>query len=475
MVILSSEAFPLEPRALLQESDYYETLHDLFSQAEGSIDIVIDAIVITPLTPDNPVNKLIESLIEARKRGVKIRVILEDTRSPKNFVAYRSLLEGGIDVYFDTSKLLINSKAIVVDSHICIVGGLSWSPDAWRKNHTLSVVLDSEHMAGVVEDSVSKLLLAEQSPFIVEERPKGILIPNDLLLLKKFGMRFVDERAEEQFDLYLLLIKEAQAKSDNELLFDYEGWGRMLGLEKKFFREFESEEEKKEYYNRKVKKAARFLRDRFRLIEYDEENDKVVLLKQFNIDLSRPDAANPCFVLPDKFWDAEMPHRLDLNAKYVYLASLLEAEKSARYPYWFGNESTLSDMYGLNLNTVSAGLDQLEEMNLIEIARAPAVKDEPREKDKNVYRINRIISQEEFNEKILEFEQEYGRDITEQAQKEASELNEPNDLYIIKTFINLIHKYGYPAVRRANIDTLHYERGSNLRHISTTIKLLEKE
>jgi len=475
ILFLCSAAFSTEPRTLLGEGEYYRTLNELISKAETSIDIVIDTIVVTPADPTNPVNKLMDSLIEARGRGVQVRIILEDRGSPRNFFAYRNLLENGMDVYFDTSRSLINSKSVVIDSSLCVIGGLSWSPGSWKEGYTISVILDSEDMAEAVGNSISKLLLTGSAPFI-EEKPEGMLMPDDFLLLEKYGIKFIEERGNQSLDLYLLLIREAQEKGANELVFDYDKWGDLICLKEAFFREFESAEERSEHYKRRLMQVLKILRDRFEFIEFDEEAGKVTLIEQFGIDLSGPGEETHCFIIPYKFWDAKYAYRLDLNTKYMYLVSLLEAKKSARSPYWFSNEYMLSDMYGLGLQGVTAGLHNLEQINLLEIARAPAMPSaSPRDEPKNVYRNNKIITEDEFNEKIAEIEEAHGAKIVKQAREEASKLNEPNDLFIIRTFINLIGKYDYSLVRRANVNTLHYERGSNLRHISTTIKLLEKE
>jgi len=474
LTFLPGAARAVDFQTVLHEDEYHETLQKLFFEAETSINIVIDTIIINPFDPKNPINKLIETLLEAKQKGVSVRIILEDSHAPKNFITYRSLLERGIDVYFDTSKLLINSKAIVIDSHICVVGGSNWTPEAWRKNHAVAVILNSENMAVTIEDSISKLILEERPSFAGEE-PKGILIPNDFLLLKKFGMEFITERANKPFDLYLALIKEAQEISSNEFLFDYEKYGKILSLKEEFFREFKNEEEKKEHYYNKIKEFLKVLENRYNLVEYDEAGSRITLLEQFGIDLSKPGKNSPCFVLPDKFWSAKFPHRLNLNAKYLYLVSLLEVKKSLKAPYWFSNEYILSSLYGLNPSSISAALEKLKEINLIEIARAPHVEGESKKKEKNVYYMNRIMTGEEFSGKIEEFKLKYGEDITIQAQKQAAELNDPNDLFIIKTFIGLIQKYGYSAVRGASTDTLRHEKGSNLRHISTTIDLLEKD
>lgn len=473
VVLFQGTGLSIEPQTLFQEEGYYQELHRLFSQAESSIDIVIDAIEVTPPEPHSHIDKLIELLLEAGGRGVRVRVILEDAKSPKNFIAYRKLLEGGLDVYFDSSKLLVNSKSIVIDSRICVVSGMSWTPEAWDKKNTIAVVLDSGEMAKTVGDSVSKLLTVERTPFIAE-RAEGVLIPDDFLLLKRFGRRLIEERANDAFDLYLFLIKIAQERAGTEFRIDYVKWGASLCSKRKTLKKFSNEEQKERFYHRTISTALTALSKRYGFVEYDKKGGKVTLPKLFDIDPGKSAETHPCFVLPYAFWEADIPATLPLEAKYIYLIALLESRKSERFPYWFSNPGMLSDFYGLSPHTVDAGLDRLEKMNIIEIARAPGAREASGKGERDVYRINRIIPKEEFDKRIEEFEREHGGELTEQARNEALQLNEPNDFLIIKTFIGLIKKYGYPAVRQANVDTVRHQRGSSLSCISTTIKMLEE-
>lgn len=466
-------SYALTTETITQEDEYCQTLSKLFIEAASSIDIVIDTIVVDPLNPSNPVNKLVDELAAARVRGVQVRVILEEWRSAKNFLAYKHLLENGIDVYFDSLELLKNSKAIIIDSRICVISSPKWSAADWRKNPVMAAVFDSPEMAGTVQDSISKVVATDQA--LTEYKPEGVLIPDDFLLLGDYGRRFLFERMAGAFDLYLVLIKEAQERASKQFPADYEKWGRLLSLEKQFFREFISEDERKQYFYSRIRENLKVLSERYGYINYDEKTDTVTLQDEFGIDLSKSEAAHPSFILPDKFWEAGLSYKLSLNAKYAYLISLCEAGKSRHTPYWFSNIEILSGTYGMHPEGLASGLEDLEEINLIEIAEPPAVMTETAKDEKNIYMINRIMTDGEFNKKIEEFKQKYGEEITKQALKQAGELNEPRDIFVIEIFINLIQKYSYEAVRRANIDTLRYERGSSLRHISTTIKSLEKE
>jgi len=360
-----------------------------------------------------------------------------------------------------------------VDSKKCIIGSISWSPVSFGKNYAMSIVLDSEEMAKTIADSISKVTLAER-PLIAEESLKGVLIPDDFLLLKDFGIRFVKEKANKPFDLYLVLIHEAQDQGNDEFNIDHEKIGRLLCLEKEVIKKL-NDKEKKDYYNKRIRKILIVPERRYGFLQYHRKDNKVVLLEKFDIDLSKPEANNLCFILPDKFWEAGFSSRLNLNEKYLYLISLREAKKSTRSPYWFSNEYILSNLYGLGDYAISKGLQRLAEENLIEIVYAPFIKGEPPKEKRNIYCINKIITEDEFNRSVEDLRSKYGQDITAKAQAEASELGEPKDIFVIEVFINLIKKYGYPAVRHANAIALSHEIGSNLRHISTTIKILEKE
>jgi hypothetical protein len=468
------QALPADVQTILRQEDYYQTLSKLFSESRHSIDIVIDMIRADPLDVGDPVHGLIEELIEAKKRGVDVRIIFERSPAPENALSYQRLLEGGITLYFDTSAVLINSRAIIVDSRLCVIGNPQWSPGTARKDSLVSVILHSGAMAREVENSITKVISTELTS-IMEEQPPGTLIPDDFLIVNDYGKSLFKERANDEIDLYFALIKEAQENATETLTIDYEHYGTLLSLEKRFFRGFKDQEEKKTYHVERVRKILKVLHKRYHLIEYDEDTHTVIMQEQFGIDLSKPDASHPCFILPHAYWAAQLPHRLPLAVKYVYLIALLEAKKSANYPYWFSNEYHLAGFYGLDVQVLSKGLEQLHEENIIEIAHAPDAKGEPEEKPSHMYRVNRISTDEVFAKTIGSFEQQYGKDVTDRARKQARELNEPKDIYVVEAFIHLIRKYGYEAVRRASVNTLHYERGSSLRHISTTIKRLEND
>jgi hypothetical protein len=468
------QALPANVQTILHQDDYYRTLSQLFSESRDSITIIIDQIQSDLLDVGDPVNSLMGTLSEARKRGVDVRIIFEHTPSLKNERIYQHLLENGITVYFDTGSVLINSRAVVIDSRLCVIGNSQWSSEAARKRSAVSVILHSPAMAREVEDALAKVIATELTSGI-EEQPSGTLLPDDFLVVNDYGKRLFKERASDEIDLYLALIKEAQVQGTKTLTVDYEYYGTLLSLEKRFFRGFNDQEERATYHFERVRKILNVLQERYQLIEYDSDAHTVLVRDQFGIDLSKPHTSHPCFVLPHTYWEAHVPHRLKQAAKYVYLIALLEAKKSPTYPYWSDEERRLADFYGVDVHTLSKGLRRLREENIIEIAYIPRSNGETQQRDRRLYRLNRIATDEVFAKAIGSLEEQFGKGVTDKARKQARELNDPKDIFVIEAFIHLIGRYGYEAVRRATINSVHNEHGSSLRHIVTTLTYLENE
>ena len=161
-------AFP-QPR-LLVGSDYFPAVHHALNQAQKSIDIVMYFIIMDPEGSANPVNILIDDLIAARKREARVRVILENEKFKESQLAFETLCRNGIDVYYDTPKTYLHSKAIVIDSRICIFGSTNWSKTAFYNNHEISILIDSKEIAQAIRESLFGIILQETPPVPIEKR-----------------------------------------------------------------------------------------------------------------------------------------------------------------------------------------------------------------------------------------------------------------------------------------------------------------
>lgn len=138
----------------LNDAGYFKTVYSLFAKAKSSIYVIMYQARWYDEYSDSLSNKLINSLITAKKRGVNVRVILDkpykDEKSDSKEVneKVRNVLsKNGIKVYFDSEKVTTHSKIIIVDGRYSIVGSTNWSYYALSKNNETNVLIDSEQVA----------------------------------------------------------------------------------------------------------------------------------------------------------------------------------------------------------------------------------------------------------------------------------------------------------------------------------------
>ncbi len=88
-------------------------------------------------------------LIEARRRGVEVTVILDMGKSQRleNRVAAGMLARNGVKVVFASRRRTTHVKAVVVDDRWVMIGSHNLTQSALAHNNELSVLLDSPEVA----------------------------------------------------------------------------------------------------------------------------------------------------------------------------------------------------------------------------------------------------------------------------------------------------------------------------------------
>lgn len=162
---------------LLRRDDYFSVVNRLIKEAKRSIDIYMYFIIADSEDSENPVNQLLDSIIQARRRGVSISVCLEDSRFNENRVGYERLFQEGIDVGFDLPSALLHAKVIVVDGRYCVIGSTNWSRSAIGSNYEASVLIDSEELARDINE-----YFRDVKTIVKPVLSKGVKVPYEFLL-----------------------------------------------------------------------------------------------------------------------------------------------------------------------------------------------------------------------------------------------------------------------------------------------------
>ena len=143
---------------LILNDEYFEVAHSQIQKAKESIYLIAYLFLVYDYQ-DAYSNRLLDDLIDAHKRGVKVHVILDYPKpeymgeeGPKNQQVYEKLKEAGIDVQFDSPEKRTHNKVLVVDREIIIVGSHNYSFDGLKYNNETSLLLrDREKAKRLIE------------------------------------------------------------------------------------------------------------------------------------------------------------------------------------------------------------------------------------------------------------------------------------------------------------------------------------
>jgi phosphatidylserine/phosphatidylglycerophosphate/cardiolipin synthase-like enzyme len=90
--------------------------------------------------------QLADALIDAKNRGVDVRVVLERSQEANEGVRNR-LLEAGVEVRMDNNEALMHDKIAVVDSGVVLTGSFNWTESANNSNNENLLVISDPILA----------------------------------------------------------------------------------------------------------------------------------------------------------------------------------------------------------------------------------------------------------------------------------------------------------------------------------------
>lgn len=137
---------------ILHGSEYYGWIGDAIDKADAKIEMAMFHVAMP--TDNHPTKDLVDKLIDAKKRGVEVRVLLDRDREEDpykstviNTKALDALKAGGVDARFDLEEKLLHSKFLVLDSEYAVVGSHNWSAGSYFHYDDFSIVIKSQGFA----------------------------------------------------------------------------------------------------------------------------------------------------------------------------------------------------------------------------------------------------------------------------------------------------------------------------------------
>jgi len=86
-----------------------------------------------------------KALVDAKKRGVDVRAILDKSQRTERYSGADFLVNGGVPVLIDTVHAIAHNKVMVIDGNMVITGSFNFTKAAQEKNaENLLVIRDAE-------------------------------------------------------------------------------------------------------------------------------------------------------------------------------------------------------------------------------------------------------------------------------------------------------------------------------------------
>ncbi len=157
-----SYSLPVEDVQLVTDAQFFQVARKIIQEAKHSIQVMMFEMGYYDQHPNTPSNLLIKELIEARKRGVKVEVILEvregeDRTTKRNRHTGKILSEGGVEVIYDSLSKTTHAKLMVVDSQLTLLGSANWTFYALTNNNEASALIRSKEVAKELIDYFNKV------------------------------------------------------------------------------------------------------------------------------------------------------------------------------------------------------------------------------------------------------------------------------------------------------------------------------
>ncbi len=147
---------------LLKNRDYATAFLKGIREARSSIIVSTYLFKVTDAGNNLP-RRIAEELISARRRGVAVTVILEnssdrtDNLNRENHHTADILARGGVKVFFDSPRITSHAKVAVIDGRYVYLGSHNLTQGALAHNNELSVLVDSPEMAAEVRSYLDRL------------------------------------------------------------------------------------------------------------------------------------------------------------------------------------------------------------------------------------------------------------------------------------------------------------------------------
>ena len=103
-------------------------------------------------------------LIDAQKRGVKVRIYLDRSQIVSSYSVSRLLVQNGIKVRISTNNYIMHNKFAIIDNRLLLTGSYNWTFSANNRNDENLMVIDGPEIIKIFQNQFVNLWTNKYNP-----------------------------------------------------------------------------------------------------------------------------------------------------------------------------------------------------------------------------------------------------------------------------------------------------------------------
>ena len=454
---------------------YFRAVKETLSKAKKSISLVMYLIELSSHRENLKADQLVDSLIEAKQRGVDVEVILDQNvdfvqrRSKseweakvKSMLAYKRLKEAGVKVRYDEPVRYTHAKAIVIDRNIVILGSTNWTESALNKSNEINALIKSKGLAEEILSYIKTIKVDENLEEYLDFLGPSTAISRKFMEDRFLAPQMIKNRDGRAFDLYLYLLKAFGRNPEAKLTLSYESLARYLGI----YEGWNSVD-----YRRQIIKSLKKLERRYKLIKFETGYGKeaTVMLT------ARNDGEEDDFGLPDDYFNFGWNRILSLRAKFCYLINLSNSDISDTKPFWSKSVEGIAGHFGkVSQDIIKIGMGELRRRRLIEVKYDTLTGKPYKERLPKMYKVLRLYDPKELELRLSGLELRYGKEAYSRARKYAEIVFEENNPQAVEDIILKTKQYGDKTIKKAFVIVSRKNIDNPKRTYSYVVGIIER-
>lgn len=418
-------------------AEYTETLCREIRNARSSIDVTMYLFSVDPEDEDSSPMRILQALTEAHGRGVRVRVLLDETYDAsrgapmrwKNKNAYDLLQKSGIEVRLDEARINTHAKVVVIDGLTVMIGSTNWTPYGLGKNREANLLTRSSEVAREVLEEFSGVEDSPPSATVTEA--EAVPVSAAFVEGPSFLGGMISDADERALDVYLYFLWQSRKAPPGLIEFRYEELGSYLGTDR----------QGREASRRQIRKTLYKLKDQYRLLDFpalqfNQEKDQVSLA-------SLP---GEVVLFPEDYFKYRWRSRLGFPAKAMLLVLY---RQSAGKGSFFISRETLSKAYQMTESFITDGTGALRRARLLDILYAELDPKTLKDRLANVYVLRKLYDPAALEKELAVLKQSVGDAPYEKARVWAAYFCEENNPSALRDLLDAERRYGPDLMTQA--------------------------